>query len=171
MQILRPEYVAGKWVIFFIGLGCLLDMATGANSSLMGTSKYYKVQSYLLLILVVLLVSLNLFLIPRYGLTGAAVSSAASLGVLNLLRYLFLYFKYGFQPYNLRFVMVIVIGALAYFVAHEIPVLFHYIPDLVIRSGVFTILFLLPIYFFRISADLNQAADNFLKKLKDCLNF
>ena len=104
MQILKPEYLAGKWVIFFIGLGCLMDMATGANSSLMGTSKYYKVQSYLLLILVVLLVSLNLLLIPRYGLTGAAVSSAASLGVLNLLRYLFLYFKYDFQPYNLRFV-------------------------------------------------------------------
>ena len=40
MQILKPEYLAGKWVIFFIGLGCLMDMATGANSSLMGTSKY-----------------------------------------------------------------------------------------------------------------------------------
>jgi O-antigen/teichoic acid export membrane protein len=166
MQILRPEYLAGKWVIFFIGLGCLLDMATGANSSLMGTSKYYKVQSYLLLILVVVLVALNLVLIPLYGLTGAAISSAAALGILNLLRFLFLWFKYDLQPYNLRFIYVILIGAIAYLIAFAIPVKFHYIIDLLIRSTAFTLLFLLPVYFFRISSDLNQAADNFLKKIK-----
>jgi O-antigen/teichoic acid export membrane protein len=166
IQIVGPEYLSGKWVIFFIGLGCLLDMATGANSSLMGTSKYYKVQSYLLLVLVVLLVSLNLLLIPRYGLTGAAVSSAASLGVLNLLRYLFLYFKYGLQPYNKRFIYILLISAFAYFPAFALPLHFHYIIDLLIRSTIFSLLFLLPVYFFKISADLNQAADNVLKKFK-----
>jgi len=166
IQIVGPEYLSGKWVIFFIGLGCLMDMATGANSSLMGTSKYYKVQSYLLLVLVVLLVSLNLVLIPRYGLTGAAVSSAASLGVLNLLRYLFLYFKYGLQPYNARFFYILLISAFAYFPAFALPLKLHYVLDLLIRSTVFSLLFLLPVYFFRISTDLNQAADKVLKKFK-----
>jgi O-antigen/teichoic acid export membrane protein len=166
MHVLRPEYESGKWVIFFIGFGCLLDMATGANSSLMGTSKYYKVQSYLLLVLVVVLVGLNLILIPRYGMTGAAISSAAALGILNLLRYLFLYFKYGLQPYNIRFVYVILIGALAYLIAYVLPVGLHYLLDLLVRSTVFSIFFLLPVYFFRISVDLNKAADSYLKKLK-----
>ena len=166
MHVLRPEYGSGKWVIFFIGFGCLMDMATGANSSLMGTSRYYKVQSYLLLVLVVVLVGLNLILIPRYGMTGAAISSAAALGILNLLRYLFLYFKYGLQPYNVRFVYVILIGAVAYLIAYVLPVGLHYLLDLLVRSTVFSILFLLPIYFFRISVDLNQYADNMLKKLK-----
>ena len=166
LQILRPEYVAGKWVIFFIGLGCLMDMATGANSSVMGTSKYYKIQSYLLLVLVVILVLLNLVLIPIWGLTGAAVSSAAALGILNLLRYLFLYYKFDLQPYSLRFLYIIVFGAIAYFLARWIPVKFHYIIDILIRSTVFSILFMLPVYFFKISVDLNKAADNVLKKLK-----
>jgi O-antigen/teichoic acid export membrane protein len=166
IHILGPEYQRGKWVIFFIGLGCLMDMATGANSSLMGTSKYYKVQSYLLLVLVVVLVALNLVLIPRFGLTGAAVSSAAALGILNLLRYLFLYFKYDLQPYNIRFIYVILIGAVAYFITFAIPVQFHYLFDILVRSTVFTLLFLIPIYFFKISTDLNQAADSFLKRLK-----
>ena len=166
MEILRPEYLSGKWVIFFIGLGCLLDMATGANSSLMGTSKYYKVQSYLLLVLVVVLVALNLVLIPLYGLTGAAISSAAALGILNLLRFLFLWFKYDLQPYNLRFIYVILIGIVSFVIAYAIPAKFHYIIDILIRSTVFSLLFLLPVYFFRISTDLNNAADNVLKKLK-----
>lgn len=166
MVIIGPDYLDGKWVIFFIGLGCLMDMATGANSALMGTSKYYKVQSYLLLVLVVLVVSLNLLLIPRYGLAGAAAGSAASLGILNLLRILFLYFKYDLQPYNIRFFYVILISAVSYFLSNAIPANFHFVIDLIIRSTVFSLIFLLSVYFFKISSDLNQVADNFMKKLK-----
>jgi len=164
--IIGQNYLSGKYVIFFIGLGCLMDMATGANSSLIGTSRYYKVQSYLLLILVVLLVVLNLVLIPLYGLSGAAVSSAISLGVLNLLRYLFLYIKYDFQPYNRRFVYVLLIGAIAYLIASSLPLKFYFVIDLLCRSTIFSLLFLLPVYFFKISSDLNQYADNVLIKLK-----
>ncbi len=39
--ILGPEYASGKWVIFFIGLGYLIDMATGVNGLIIGYSKYY----------------------------------------------------------------------------------------------------------------------------------
>lgn len=166
MQIIGVDYLSGKWVIFFIGLGCLMDMATGANSSLMGTSQYYKVQSYLLLILVVVLVALNLVLIPIWGLTGAAISSAAALGMLNFLRFLFLWIKYDLQPYNHRFVYVILIGIVSFAIAYAIPVRFHFIIDILIRSTVFSLLFLLPIYFFRISVDLNKTADHFLKVFK-----
>lgn len=166
MQIIGAQYISGRWVIFFIGLGCLLDMATGANSSLMGTSKYYKIQSYLLLVLVVVLIGLNLLLIPRYGLTGAAISSAAALGLLNLLRFLFLYFKYGLQPYNLRFVFVILVGAAAYLIAYMLPLKLHFIWDLLIRSTLFSILFLMPVYFLRISADLSDFTDKILKQIK-----
>jgi hypothetical protein len=58
------------------------------------------------------------------------------------------------------------IAAIAYLIAFAIPVKFHFIIDLLIRSTVFTLLFLLPVYFFRISSDLNQAEDNFLRKIK-----
>jgi O-antigen/teichoic acid export membrane protein len=164
MHIIGVEFLSGKWVIFFIGLGCLMDMATGANSSLMGTSKYYKVQSYLLLVLVVVLIALNLWLIPKYGLTGAAISSALSLGLLNLLRYLFLYYKYNLQPYNFRFIKVVLIGGIAYFIAYTIPGKFHFVVDLLLRSSAFSLMFLLPVYFFKISVDLNKYADNVMRK-------
>ena len=166
LHILGPDYQSGKWVIFFIGLGCLSDMATGANSSLMGTSTYYKVQSYMLVVLVAVLIALNLVLIPLFGLTGAAVSSAAALGLLNFLRFLFLWYKYDLQPYNIRFVYLVLIGTAAYFAANAIPVKFQFVIDLMIRSTVFSLLFLLPVYFFRVSKDLNKAADGYLRMFK-----
>ncbi len=165
-HIIGPQYTSGKWVIFFIGLGNLIDMATGANSSIFGTSKYYKVQTVLLILLVVLLIITNLLLIPKFGITGAAIGGAASLTVLNLLRYLFLLYKYKLQPYTIRFLYIIAIGAVAYLAALSLPVLPNFILDIIVRSSILAIVFCVPIYFLKISVDINQKADEILKKLK-----
>jgi O-antigen/teichoic acid export membrane protein len=165
-HILGPEYTSGKWVIFFIGLGSLVDMATGANSSVFGTSKYYKVQTALLVVLVLVLVISNLILIPKLGVLGAALGSAGSLILLNILRYLFLYFKYKLQPYNIRFLYVILIGAAAYIAASKIPAFSNFIVDILIRSTILTLLFCVPVYFLKISEDINDKVDEILNFLK-----
>lgn len=165
-HILGSEYIPGRWVIFFIGLGSLIDMATGANSSVFGTSKYYKVQTALLIMLVLFLVISNLILIPKLGVVGAAIGSAGSLILLNILRYLFLYFKFKLQPYNIRFIYVILIGAAAYLAASQIPVFSNYIIDILIRSTFVTLIFCLPIYVFKISEDINTKSDEILRLLK-----
>jgi O-antigen/teichoic acid export membrane protein len=141
-------------------------MATGANSSVFGTSKYYKVQTALLIMLVLFLVISNLILIPKLGVVGAAIGSAGSLILLNILRYLFLYFKFKLQPYNIRFIYVILIGAAAYLAASQIPVFSNYIIDILIRSTFVTLIFCLPIYVFKISEDINTKSDEILRLLK-----
>jgi O-antigen/teichoic acid export membrane protein len=165
-HILGAEYFPGRWVIFFIGFGSLVDMATGANSSVFGTSKYYKVQTAFLLLLVVFIIISNLILIPKFGITGAAIGSAGSITILNILRYLFLYIKFKLQPYTIRFVYVILIGALAYFITSQIPVFSNFIIDILIRSTVMASLFCFPVYFLKISVDINAKADEFLRILK-----
>lgn len=164
-QILGPSYIAGKWVIFFIGLSSLMDMATGANGSIMGTSQYYKVQTVFLVVLVILLVITNLLLIPRFGITGAAIGGAISLAVLNTLRYLFLYYKYRLQPFNRKFVYIAIIGAGSYFLSAQLPPLANYIADIAFRSLLLLVLFCTPVYFLKISSDVNQKADEILIKL------
>jgi len=165
-HVIGPAYSSGKWVIFFIGLGNLIDMATGANSSIFGTSKYYKVQTVLLILLVLLLIITNLLLIPKFGITGAAIGGAASLTILNLLRYLFLLYKYNLQPYNIRFIYILLIGVVAYLAASSLPVISNFIIDIIARSKILAIVFCLPIYFFKISVDINQKADEIFRKFK-----
>jgi O-antigen/teichoic acid export membrane protein len=165
-HIIGQQYSAGKWVIFFIGLSSLIDMITGANGAIIGTSKYYKVQTFFLVILVILLVITNLLLIPKFGITGASIGSAISLSVLNLLRYLFLLFKYQLQPFNIQFMYVAFIGAGSYFISTLLPPSSNYIVDIFARSSLLVILFCTPVYLLRISIDLNAKADEILKKLK-----
>ena len=164
-HILRPEYLPGKWVIFFIGLGSLIDMSTGANSSILGSSKYYKVQTVFLLVLVVLLVITNFLLIPVLGITGAALGGAVSLTILNLLRFLFLYYKYGLQPFNFKFIKVAAIGIVAYLITMLLPVLPNFILDIFVRSTILTVLFCLPVYLLKISPDINEKVDEALRVL------
>jgi O-antigen/teichoic acid export membrane protein len=165
-EILGPDFVSGKWVIFFIGLGSLIDMSTGANSSILGSSPYYRVQTVFLIVLVVLLILTNLLLIPIYGITGAAIGGALSLSVLNLLRFLYLWYKFNLQPFNLKFALVAVIGILAYLISSLLPILPNFIADILVRSSILTILFCLPIYLLKLSPDINDKADEILRIIK-----
>ncbi|MBP8959289.1 MAG: oligosaccharide flippase family protein [Bacteroidales bacterium] len=165
-KIIGPEYLPGKWVIFFIALGNLIDMATGANSSIFGTSIYYKVQSFFLMLLVVLIVAANIILIPRFGITGAAIGSAGALTLLNVMRYLFLYIKFGLQPYNKKFLFVILIGGASWFLTSLIPVMDNLIADIFIRCCTIAILYFLPIYFSGISEDITERTNDIIKWLK-----
>jgi O-antigen/teichoic acid export membrane protein len=165
-EILGPNFVSGKWVIFFIGLGSLIDMTTGANSSILGSSPRYKVQSFFLFVLVILLILTNLLLIPRFGITGAAIGGALSLSILNLLRFLYLWYKFNLQPFNLKFLLIAIIGIIAYFISWLLPVLPNFIIDIIVRSSILTVSFCLPIYLLKLSPDINEKADEVLRILR-----
>ena len=91
LAILGPDYAVSKWVIFFIGLGYLIDMLTGANGLIIGYSKYYRVGMIFIIILVIIVLILLYTLIPIWGITGAAVAIAVALFLNNFMRFIFLY--------------------------------------------------------------------------------
>src|SRR5690554_4480791 len=119
--ILGPAYETGKWVIFFIGLGYLIDMATGANSLIIAYSKYYRMALWFLMILVILVMSTMYFLIPVWGITGAAIAIALSFLVNNFLRFIFLYRKFSLQPFTGSFLLVFVAFIPAWLLSRLVP--------------------------------------------------
>ena len=165
-KILGPDYASGRWVIFFIGLGSLIDMSTGANSSILGSSPFYKVQTVFLVVLVISLIATNLLLIPTFGITGAAIGGAVSLTILNLLRFLYLWYKFNLQPFNYKFIIVGLIGIFAWYISSFLPELSNFIADIFVRSSLLTVLFCLPIYLLKISPDINKKADQILRTVK-----
>ncbi len=153
--ILGPEYAAGKWVIFLIALGYLVDMATGANGAIIGYSKYYKMSLWFILVLIgTVLASMYIF-IPAWGIVGAAAAIALSFLLNNLMRFVFLYYKYKMQPFTYRFLIVIVVFILAFAAGSLIPRL-PLFWDILARGTTFAIVSLLLILIFRISPDINK---------------
>lgn len=155
-MIIKDDYLPGKFVILFIGLANLTDIALGVNPQIIVNSKYYRYISYFLFIFAILLIATNLLLIPVLGIVGAALASLISKFIFNLIKFLFLYQKFRFQPFNYKFILLIVITLTAYIVSLFIPQLSNYILDIIVRSSVISVVFLVPVYFLKISDDINR---------------
>lgn len=155
-HILPPEYEAGKYVIFFISLSGVIQMAGGTSNMILFTSPRYRTHTYFMIVLVVLLIASNLIFIPRYGITGAALASALSFLVFNLLKFIYLSSVFHLKPYNYKIFLVLVFGIATYFLNLLLPELDNFILDIIIRSGLITVLFFVLILGFRISEDIQN---------------
>lgn len=164
LVILGPEYTETKWVIFFIGLANLVEMATGGNAQVIAYSKHYRVMLYFLLVLVAFVIVLMILLIPVWGIVGAAVAIAIAIFANNLMRYIFILRKFKMQPFTMKFLLVPVAFGVAYFLSNLLNQL-QLFPDILIRSIIFTVVFGGLILLFRVSDDVDGILRKVLKNL------
>ncbi|MDD4424484.1 MAG: oligosaccharide flippase family protein [Mariniphaga sp.] len=163
--ILGPDYAEAKWVIFFIGLGYLVDMVTGANAQIIAYSRYYRVALYFLIVLISLAVAAIFLLVPIWGIVGGAVAIAGSFVVNNIIRFYFLYRKFRFQPFTSKFLWVLFALICAFILSSFIPEM-NLLASLIVRSSAFTILFASIVIGFNVSDDAGHMLQNLLNWLK-----
>lgn len=163
-HILPAEYASGQYVIFFIGLGYLIDSSTGVNGVILSTSKFYKYDSFFNLALIGVTIAANLIFIPRYGITGAAIASAVTLLIFNLARYLFILLVFKMQPFSYKTPLTIITGIVAYGIVHAVPPFSNFIVDGLFRAVCITLLFGGTVYYLRLSEDINRLIDNMAGK-------
>lgn len=83
-----PSYGAGATVVVILALGQLCNAATGPCGMVINMSGRNRLNLIDNLMVLVLNLGLNLLLIPVWGISGAALAWAVSLGSVNLLRVL-----------------------------------------------------------------------------------
>jgi O-antigen/teichoic acid export membrane protein len=157
------EYAKGKYVFLFLGLGRLVDMATGLNGIILVNSKKFRYDLLFTALLVAMMVGLNLAFIPRYGITGAAFATMLAIAALNLIRIVFIQQAFGIQPFDKKCLWVMVIASCSFLITYFIPFLFNIYVDFLLRSAVLTLLFMGPALYFRISPEINEYAGSFQK--------
>lgn len=156
LQILKPEYAEGKYVILFVALAHLFQMIAGTSAEIINFGKFYREFSIIMLILILLIIGFNLLLLPYFGITGSAIALAISFLIYLQIRFRFIKKKYGYQPYDKRFVLILTFGIISYLLSLLIPQFDNYIIDIIIRSTSLCLLFLIPIYLLKLSDDLNN---------------
>ncbi len=166
LEILGPDYADGKWVVFFIGLGYVIDMATGTNGHVISFSKYYRMALWLLLMLVVLMIILMLLFVPVWGISGAAAAIALAFLFNNFMKFFYVKIKFGMQPFTSKFLHVIVVFVLSWGVSLLIPQL-NLFPDILLRSAAFSVAYLFLTFFLKISEDIEGVVNRFLKRIKN----
>ena len=166
---LGKDYTGIEAIVLFMGIGKLIDLGTGTNGQIIGTSSYWKVDFTTNVIYTLLALPLNYFLIDRYGLMGAAYSTVIALTFYNTMRFGFLWYKFKLQPYSLKNLAVIFIAIIAIAIAYFVPVHQNIIIDTMIRTSVFFLVFIPTIYFSKISEEVNNIIENMLKKFSQII--
>ena len=161
-------YRQGKYVVFFIALARLIDMASGVNTEIILNSKYFRFGLTSIALLALLTISSNLIFIPLYGINGAACAAALSIFIYTLIKLVYVWMKFKIQPYTQRTFQVIACALITYGITLLLPGK----PDnfvtailyLVIKSSLILILFAVIILKFKISEEVSHIAKVLLKK-------
>ena len=150
---LDPIYHEGKWVVLLLGIKNIIDMGTGVNSMIIGTSIYWRFELYCNLLLL-LNIPMNVWLVKEFGVNGAAMSNLVVFTVYNLIRLVFLWVKFKMQPFTWNTVGMLLNAAFSYGIAYLI---FRNIPGWTGMIGsalLFMTLFTAAAFYFKLSPDI-----------------
>lgn len=162
-------YAAGKYVVLFIGISRLLDMANGVNAEIIQNSPYYRFNLISILFLGFVSFLTNYLMIPRFGLVGAAAGSTLSMLLFSLLKGGFLWYRLRLQPFEKRTLLVLGVLLLAYLVSLAVPNLgntpIQIMLQMLLRGSLIVLVVLGAVWFFPLSDELHQLLHQTAKKI------
>ena len=162
---LKPDYLGGEIVFLLIGLNRVIDMGTGLNTQIIGTSVHWRFDFFTGMVLVLLTIPLNYLLTKSYGIIGPAIADLGTFAVYNGIRCVFLYRKYGFQPFGRgTFYSLIVAGAL-FAGCHWLFAAHSGLLWIIIRSVVFLVAYGAIVLLLRLSDDVQPVWETVKKRL------
>ena len=166
LRILPPEYSSGKQVLVIYSAGMLLVTIIGMASVITETSRYFRVTTYALSFSVVVQFVLSYLLIPRYGITGAAVATVTSILLNFVLQALLQKIAFGIVGLNRKLLLVFLAGIISYFSGMLIPHL-SLVMDIVLRSGLVALLYVLIIILLKILPEFNVYFTGTMNRMKE----
>lgn len=162
---LPESFQLGKQVVLFIGLGQLFDMLTGVNNEIIAVSPKYKMNTYFILLSIIIGILINLWLIPLYGISGAALATMGTIVFINTLRLITVYKFFGIHPFSINTLkMIILIVGLTFF-AQAIPNVENYILNILIKGSLISLIYIPVVYLSKVSEDINFMIDKVFRAL------
>ena len=89
------EFKEAYLILIILSIGQLFNVGTGASGLLLVMCGHEKIQAYITGITIVINVILNYILILKYGALGAAIATATSVAIENILKVILAYKKTG----------------------------------------------------------------------------
>ena len=158
--LLPLKFQGGKWVVFYIGLSQLFNIASGVNGAIIINSKYYKYDLYTNILLVVITIASNLILIPKYGIDGAAMATAISVLIFNLIRLVLIKVKMKMHPFSLNSLKTIIVLFTIYYLLQYLPKTSIVLLDIFWKSSITIIVYIPLVLWLNLSEDLTAIVND-----------
>lgn len=161
---LKDAYLLGFSSFILLGLSMVVDMGTGVNAQIIGTSTAWRFELISGIILLALMLPLTYILAKQYDMLGPALANLISITVYNIVRIAFLWKKFRLFPFTMQSLYTVLIAALCFAICYFTFINMHGFAGLVLRSLAFIVLYGGAILYFRLSPDILPVIDSIRKR-------
>lgn len=157
-------YAEGRYAILFLGLSKIIYSTLNFGNILISYSKYYYWTLYITLFLTILSICTNLYLIPIYGISGAALATLITSIVSYAYQQYIVQRKLRANPFSRQTGYMVLVLLILYGVDTIIPSMADISPwlDMTCRTLLLGGLSLVLMYQFKISPQITLAIDRYV---------
>jgi O-antigen/teichoic acid export membrane protein len=172
MLFFGQEFTSGAYALIFIGVGQIANVMVGPAGYLNTMTGKPQYALYTNIIVLILNITLNYLMIPIYGINGAAIASALSVSIANIIRLILLYKNLHIHPYKRSYLKVIFSVIVSLFISKTFTFIFelYWIIELILITSIFITSFLSSIYFLGLSDEdlfiINKFKSKFFNLIK-----
>lgn len=143
LHLFGRDFIYGYKALVLVACGSLAGVITGqagSMNSMTGHPRFSLVSSASSFTVNIIL---NVIMIPKLGIIGAAIATLAASLLGNTLSLIYLYAKQKIHPYDIKFIKPIVAGGIAYLVIFLLNhlIMWDGVTDILIKGFLFAIIF------------------------------
>jgi O-antigen/teichoic acid export membrane protein len=167
LSLWGKEYILGAISLIIISLAQLINCTTGSVGFILMMTGHTKINLINNFIGLLSTIALNLLLIPKYGVLGAALSLAIVIAIINITRLIEVYILFKMHPYTVQFIKPVLSAALAFLVLFFGSKLFHNFPHVLLTIAIGSLFFLSVYILILYLLGLNKEDRIILTKIKE----
>jgi O-antigen/teichoic acid export membrane protein len=114
LNLWGKEYTTGAIYLIVICFAQLINCSVGSVGYMIMMTGRTKINLLNTIIIFAMTITLNLFLIPKYGVLGAALSLAIAIGTVNIIRLIEVYLILRIHPYRIDFLKPLGAGIISF---------------------------------------------------------
>ncbi|NQZ77816.1 MAG: lipopolysaccharide biosynthesis protein [Ekhidna sp.] len=150
------SFQVGFYVVIAVCFAKLITMMGSFSGEILNFSPYYRYNLLFQIMSAILLIGMNDVLLPKYGLNGAGSSYLTAIAFQSTLKYFWVKVKMGIQPFTKQHLPLLVIAVSVALAAYFFQPGMHPILNIILRSILTSIIFIVAIFLLKISSDINK---------------
>lgn len=163
---LKHEFLLGFGAFIFLGLARVVDLGTGVNGQIIGTSNFWRFELTSGVILLILTLPLSYVLTKQIGIMGPPIAQFIAYSLYNAIRIGFLWKKFRLFPFTTKSVYAVVLAGLVFIASWLLFNNVQGLTGLLVRSIFAMGLFIAGVVLLKLTPDLRPVLENILKRLR-----
>lgn len=161
---LKGELLLGFSAFLILGVTRVIEMGTGLNAEIIGTSTYWRFNLISGVLLLFIMLPLSYVLAKKMDIMGPAVANLVAIGLYNAVRCVFLWKKFKLMPFSWASLYTLLLAGACFLLSYFLFDNMHGFWGLVFRSAFFCILYVAGTIYFKLTPDSKPVIETIVKR-------